>query len=182
VLNPFYFDRSICGGSGLDRVIDSETISFARFCAKEWSLENYIAYLSISAFRKSPSWLRLQVFYVAFLKGDASPLDINIPKSHALPIAQQVNAQPVFRRNILGRDVAKGPARDTLDDVLKDVRDNLADTYSRYPFVGTGRSDRANQLRGQTTDDKGVIDGLGILESGGMPVRHMHLTGVVQGF
>ena len=76
MLNPLYFDASVTDGE-LRKIFDDswQRQAFVGFCASEVSLENYIALMCIMAFRKKPTLLRVQTFYVAFLKGTNSPLD-----------------------------------------------------------------------------------------------------------
>lgn len=194
MMNPLYFDQATFNTGEIGKAIASHRSSFVRQCAQEWSLENYIAYCCLGAFRKSPSLIRLQTFYVTFLKGKESPMEINVSKTQAASVVTMATSVPSVSG---GFTQIGGPPSTALDALDLPIQTNLTDTYGRLSIVInpqfryknglfgrlTGQlSKDAKTLKKAKTSDSAVILGLNILEGGGFPVRHMGLTGVVQGF
>jgi hypothetical protein len=171
--------------------------SFVRHCVKEFSLENYIAIMCIAAYRRSPSWKRLQTFYVTFLKGTELPMEINVSKQNSALACSLAQSGPTASRGFLGRTVMSNAPANALNDLIAPILANLSDTYSRYQFTGLDsawrygdnkvnqffhvQSDKFKQLKKTTTDDQGIVKGVNILIGGGFPMTHMGLTGVVKG-
>lgn len=195
MINPLYFDTDFFL-TEIGRVIDAHRDSFVRFCAREFSLENYIAYMCIPAFRKAPSLKRIQTFYVAFLKPGQSPMQINVSTKEASMVTSYALAPPTQKRGLFG--LGSSIPGNALDSLAKPLETNLFDTYARYKVFALDPSSRYQQttmgrlfnqysdgmkaLKKTTTTNNEILDGLNILASGGWPVKHMGLTGVVKGF
>ena len=194
MLNPFYFDRTPLAGSlVVGKAICEDTDAFARFCAREFSLENYIAMLCICAFNRSPSLLRAQTFCEACLNGDSSPLEINIQRALADSVARLVTVVSIYKPNSRDINVAGALPQTALNSLKGPIIANLCDTYERYKPYSKYQDSRIGrllyiptedrkELKKQTTNVQNVIDGLKILERGGWPVRHMRLSNIVIGF
>ena len=194
MLNSFYFDRSplATSSSPVGKAIAEDTDTFARYCAKEYSLENYIAALCVCAFNKSPSLMRVQTFYVTFLKKN-SPLEINVSAKEAASVVLLATKPPIYKPNFRGISIAETPLRTALNGMMGSIFVNLADTYTRYHGLSRHQSvhmggllrictQEFRELNGQTSSSQDVLDGLNILAGGGWPVRHMSLTKIVKGF
>lgn len=168
-----------------------------RFCVQEFALENYIAIMCLSAYRRSPSWKCLQTYDVTFRKGAESPMETNVSKQNSAVACSLAQSVPTASRGFLGRTVMSNAPATALNDLFGPILANLSDTYSRYQYKGLDdswrfgdskvnqlfhvQSNQFKQLTKTTTDDQAIIKGVNILIGGGFPMTHMGLTGVVNG-
>lgn len=189
--SPLYFDQGVFQKEP-GKSVAGNRHSFVRFCASEFSLENYIGLMCVAAYRKSPTLTKLQTFYVALLKPD-SPLQINVSKSDAAPIVHLATVAQPIQRGFLGRTLP--PPRNVMDAVQSAIEYNISDIMARWQYSGARynmtlfgpsiRTEKVYDMMKMTTSGSSSeesVKALNILESGGYPVRHMGLTGVVQGF
>ena len=188
MLDPSHFDRAPLVSCTVSPRLIKEFIgdddTFVRFCALENVLDNYIAVMCICAFNKSPSLLRLQTFYAAFLKKE-SPLGINLQDKDFASVVRLATVTPTYKRNWRGIYVAEALPRTAFNSLMKLILLTIkSDTYERYSLLSTCSESRdtMERVKNFTTNDQDVIKGLNILESGGWPVRHMSLSKIVIGF
>lgn len=196
MMNPLYFDTSIFD-SVMYQVLQNHRDSFVRFCVKEFALENYIAIMCLSAYKRSPSWKRLQTYYVTFLKGSDSPMEINVSKKQSALACSLAQSGPTPSRGFLGRTVMSNAPQSALNELVAPILANLGDTFSRYKFTGLDdawrygdnklkqffhvQSQQFKELKKTTTSDQEILRGVNVLIGGGFPMTHMGLTGVVKG-
>ena len=195
MINSSYFDRTILASqSYLGKAILEDADTFARLCVQEFSLENYIALLCISAFNKLPDSERAQTFCEVFLDENLSPISINVTKPRCDFVVRLVTVTPTYKRNWRGINVADAPPQTVLNSLIDPLCQNLADTYSRYEYLPNRPGNRIDRLLHRPTktrkvfkqqkpkSNQNLLNGLKILERGGWPVRHMSLSKVVIGF
>jgi hypothetical protein len=78
-----------------------------------------------------------------FLNGNSSELEANVPGSKCRQVSEILNQNPIYLEN------------DLFDSILLSVKENLADTYSR--FMITKEFENFNSLNNLVTESTGLF-------------------------
>jgi hypothetical protein len=93
---------------------------FTEFCKSEYSVENIMCYHDLKEYEAKPSEEIAARIYDTYLKGEASVMEINID----LKTCRQVH------RKIVEKDFSV----DLFSIVMRNLMQNMADSYSRFRF------------------------------------------------
>eukprot|EP01080_Neovahlkampfia_damariscottae_P004176 gene4176-7486_t len=124
-----FFKKNINQKDSMDQIMSHEILSeqFKDFCEKEWSLENFLCYEDIEKYKKSMNeWKRKEIAYdilYTYFNGDSSPLSVNCSFGTLKVIREKLD----FKRG----NQTEFPD-ELFEEALKEIKNNLADTYSRY--------------------------------------------------
>jgi hypothetical protein len=125
--------------SRLEEVFASQELLgyFEEFAKSEYSPENIWLYLEIQKFRLDPDLYLGWQIYNTYLNGGASELEVNVNMATRKAIKDSLSLQ--------------GIRQDMFDPVLKEICDNMMDTYSRFTLSRdyikiTSRSEQFKEL------------------------------------
>jgi len=105
-------------------------VLFRSFAETEWSTENLLCYFSIHEYMKEPTLVRrvqmADKIYSDFLNGSASPFEINVASRQCKIVKQSIDWEE-FDKTLFG-------------SILRTVKSNLVDTYSRFISTPTHKN------------------------------------------